>query len=523
MDVLKQFWAQTKKTWEGLTSGQRAAAVALVGAAVVVLAAVPLWGGASSERVPLFARPLESDEKVGTILGVLKAANIDARVEKGQILVPSSSRDQAFTILSSKKAWPEDQSTLELSGLNDDWRIGEQARRERARLMLQSALVRMIRKLDGVHGADVLLAEGNNAVFAGERFEPKAAVMVTLKPGTAMLSAGAAETIRRMVAFGVQGVQSSTVNVSDSQGRIYPERPADDDQQVTTTWEKMRREKEEENVVKVRNALAPIIGNRIAVSCAVVLNRDKVTEEELRLNPDEVVVIHEKNESKTVTGGAPEGGAVPGVFNNLEQVPAAAASTGNPGGNSTEEKSELERRSSEKRTSTVKGVGDVRQVSVGILIPFAKGSTEPDAKILGTYREFAMNAVGILEPKLVTVAAVPYEPEAPLPAPGRMQELRAFLMEHFDRVLLAVLVLGALVVLGLALRRGSPRPALAPAGLEGAVAAIAKSRQQGIEPLPEMGAEGKRFNEMEGRIREQVRKDPKIAAGLVKRWLMVAK
>ncbi len=522
MDVLKQFWAQCKKTWEGLSGGQRAAGIVLAGALIATLAAVPLWGGGSPERVPLFPRPLDSDEKVGSVLAVLRTADIEARAEKGQILVPASSKDRAFTVLSTKNAWPEDQSTVELKGFLDDWRLSDQARRERGRMMLQSALSRMIRKLEGVLSADVLLAEGNNSPFSGERFEPKAAVVVALKPSVAMLSQGVAETIRRMVAFGVQGVQSSAVSVSDSLGRIYPEKPSDDDQAVTTTWEKMRREIEDENNVKVRNALAPILGNRLAVICHVVLNRDKETVVSDRVNPDEMFAHHEKTRSKTVTGGSGEPAGTPGVGSNIVEVPPGGTASGQAA-NSTEEESEIERTASRTQTSTVKGVGEVKYMSASILIPFAKGAAEPDAKILGTYREFAMNAVGIQDPKLVTVAAVPFEPEAPMAAPGHWQEIQAFVGEHFDRILLAILVLGALVVLGMALRKGSPHPAGAAAGLEGAVAAIARSRQEAMEPLPEMGPDGKRYSEMESRIREQVRKDPKIAAGLVKRWLMTAK
>jgi flagellar biosynthesis/type III secretory pathway M-ring protein FliF/YscJ len=55
------------------------------------------------------------------------------------------------------------------------------------------------------------------------------------------------------------------------------------------------------------------------------------------------------------------------------------------------------------------------------------------------------------------------------------------------------------------------------------VAAIARARKEMAEPLPETSPEAARYAEMEGRVREMVRKDPRISAGLVKRWLLSVK
>ena len=41
-----------------------------------------------------------------------------------------------------------------------------------------------------------------------------------------------------------------------------------------------------------------------------------------------------------------------------------------------------------------------------------------------------------------------------------------------------------------------------------------------METLPTSSPEGERFAVMETRVRDMVRKDPRISAGLVKRWLI---
>ncbi len=523
MDVLNALKAQMKQIWDGLTPGQRTTGVVLVGLMAAALAATALWSG-NPEYVPLFPAPLESPDQVGNILKTLKAADIPARQEKGLILVPAASYDKAYIELTGKSAWPQDQTTADMKGLVDDWRLSDPGRRERARLSLQARLGRMVTMMEGVQSATVLLAEGNNGIFSGERYEPKATVQVALRPQVEGLSPGVAETIRRMVAFGVQGIKPETVAVVDNQGRIYEERKTDDDQAVMTTFDKLRREREADIVAKVRNALAPIAGPKIAVSAAVILNQDKVKEHALRVNPDEVVVDSERTRSRTATSTPSEIGGVPGTSSNLvDNTPEAA---GAPLTNSNEEESEIHRTASTTETEIVKGVGDARQITVGVLVPQAKDATALDPKTLDTYRDFVMKAAGLTDPKFVTVSSVAYDATPAVPTPTWRVALD-LLAAHLSEIILGILAVGALVIMGRLLRGSAAGPAGAgaggPEGVEGAVAAISRARKDLAEPLAESSPEAARYAEMEGRVREMVRKDPRISAGLVKRWLLSTK
>lgn len=521
MDVLTNWMNQAAQIWKGLNPGQRVMAGVFAALAVVGLFGTALWSG-RAEGVPLFPAPLENPEQVGNVLRILKAANIDVRQEKGQILVPPAQKDRAFIELSGKSAWPKDQGLAEIQDLSNDWKLSDPARRERARMTLQTRLAKMIALMEGVQSANVLLAEGNNVPFSGERFEPKATVQVLLRSGVESLSSGVAETIRRVVAFGVQGVKPSTVAVVDSLGRIYEERARDDDQAVMTTFEKLRRDREEDIVRKVHNALTPIAGNRIAVSAAVTLNQDREKVHSVKVNPDEVVVVDERTESRASTGPGIEAGGVPGVSSNLNGAPGETGPATMV--SSTEEKSEIHRMASTVDTETVKGVGDVRQATVGVLVPYAKGTAEPDEKTIGTYRDFVMKAAGITDPKFVTVSSVPYDP-APAPTTGKLDEAVSLLGRYADQILMGVLVLGALVMLGRLLK---PAPPAAPAetaqegGVAGAVRAIGRAGET-LAPIPDSNPEAARFSEMETRVREMVRKDPRTSAGLVKRWLISTK
>jgi flagellar M-ring protein FliF len=519
MDVLNALRTQVKQIWEGLTPGQRTTGMLLVGLMVAALAATALWSG-NPEYVRLFETPLEGPEQVGNILKALKAANIPARQEKGLILVPAASYDKAFIELNGKAAWPQDQTTSDMKGLVDDWRLSDPGRRERARLSLQARLGRMVTLMEGVQSATVLLAEGNNGIFSGERYEPKATVQVALRAQVEGLSSGVAETIRRMVAFGVQGIKPETVAVVDNQGKIYEERKTDDDQAVMSTFEKMRRDREADIVGKVRNALAPIAGAKIAVSAGVILNQDKVRERAVSVDPDRVVVDSERTESRTSTSASSEVGGVPGTSSNLVDNTAEAGKA--PLNTSTEEKSEIHRTASTTETETVKGVGDARLITVGVLVPQAKGATALDQKTLDTYRDFVMKAAGITDPKFVTVAGVVYD-AAPVVPVVRWREALDLLLAHLNEVILGILAVGALVIMGRLLRRGAKPEPVGAGGVEEVVSAISRARKDLAEPLPESSPETVRYAEMEDRVREMVRKDPRISAGLVKRWLLSTK
>ena len=491
--------------------------LALVGLMAAALAAAGLWGG-QSDYVALLRAP-ENPQEVGSVLAILKSADIPVRQEGGQILVTASAKDRAYIELSGKSAWPADQSLDELKGLNDDWRMSDQGRRERARLSLQNRLGRMIGSVTGVLTGTVQIAEGNNAVFSSEHFDTTATVQVGLRRGLESLPDGVAETIRRMVAFGVTGLKPAAVVVVDNLGRIYEEHGSEF--QAADTFEKLRRQKVEELNATLRNGLAPIVGPRIAVSSAIELNQDREKVVSHKVNPDETMVTDEKNKTRTQTGGTTETGGPVGTTSNVTSN--SDATSGTPVSSSlTEEESEIHRDGSHEDREIIKGVGDIKKVTVGVLIPYAKGTPEPDAKTLDTCRNWVMKASGIADPQFVTVSSLAYDP-APAVQASRSDEAIAALLAHGDQLGVLLLAVGALVVLGMVLRRGGSRAAYAEeegaGGVAGAVAAIRRAR---AEPLPEMTPEGTRFAEMESRVKEMVRKDPKMSAGLVKRWLMTA-
>ena len=183
------------------------------------------------------------------------------------------------------------------------------------RRALEREVARSIQSLGSIESARVHLALPAESVFADEKKEASASVVVRLAGGSP-LSADRVRAITHLTAGGVEGLESSRVSVIDDKGRMLTESGADASDSLSTTQLELKAAMEQRIEAVLISILEPLVGpGKARARATVQLEMASVERIEETFDPDGAVVRSEqKNKSKS-RGGGP--GGVPGTGSNL--------------------------------------------------------------------------------------------------------------------------------------------------------------------------------------------------------------
>jgi flagellar M-ring protein FliF len=201
--------------WRRLTKAQQLATClsALVLAAAVFAIAL----AERDSRVALFAAPLRPDQ-VAEVVQLLAQWNVPFAATADNVRVDLKARNELLLRLALAGApHPHLESSTELlakAGPLTPQSVLEAQERQG----LEGDLASALRGLQGVADARVIVAPARESAYADESPQASSAsVWITPQPGTT-LSQGTVEGIRRFVAAGVPGLESTRVAVLDDRG-----------------------------------------------------------------------------------------------------------------------------------------------------------------------------------------------------------------------------------------------------------------------------------------------------------------
>lgn len=167
----------------------------------------------------------------------------------------------------------------------------EAERREAMRIATQEKLEAMIRQLDGIRDAQVVITLSSERVYVLDPQTSEASATVLVTPdGNQLLSAGTVESIRYMVSHAVKDLNVGDVTVSDTYNNTYNDTSAGMGQMADANALKLQYEQEVNNKVRsqVYEALRYIYddGNvAVAVNATVDMSR-KVVESTKYAQPE---------------------------------------------------------------------------------------------------------------------------------------------------------------------------------------------------------------------------------------------
>ncbi|HEU4402298.1 MAG TPA: flagellar basal-body MS-ring/collar protein FliF [Candidatus Polarisedimenticolia bacterium] len=392
------------------------------------------------------------------------------------------------------------------------------------RRALERELGRTIQSIDAVESARVHLALPHESVFAGERKDPSASVVLRLK-GNRVPSAGNVRAITHLVASGVEGLDPSRVSVVDSNGRMLSEGSPDGDD-VSEASGEAERTLEGHLESTLVSILEPLVGvGKARARARVELNMTRVQRVQETYDPDGAVVRSEqKSKSKSAAGGA---GGVPGTTSNLPgQSPVSAA--GAAGGEDSQ--SSTTNFEINKTVATItEPVGGLKRQSVAVVVDNAAGAPGPDGKPekgtaprseeeMRKITELVRAAAGIDEARgdILIVQNIPFGESAPPVAPEPEDRWLLWIqIARYAALPIAVLLLVLLVI----------RPGIAALrGLQGAGAGGAAGGPPTVGEMQAKLARGMAAGDgatagLRRKLIEAAGQEPQAAAIVLRGWL----
>ncbi len=525
MEQIAAIFRNLSERFQELSQGKKAAALALIAAALASVAVMSLWLQAPDFQL-LYANLSEQD--ASKIVEELKGQKIPYELGNNgrNIRIPSNKVYEVRLQLASKGLPEGSEVGLELFqetslGMTD---FVQKLNFQRA---LQGELTRTIKTLDAVDQARVHLVIPKDTMFLKDKPKGKASVMIKIKGGRS-LAPDQVQGIVHLVSSSVEGIHPEDVVVVDLQGNILSgAQEGSEKTLIAGTNHKLQGKVEKELEAKIRKLLEDALGpGKVIAKVNAELNFERIERTEEIFDPDSQVVRSEQRVAESTTGAVPPGG-IAGVEG---LVPTGEAA---PGGGGSAAKRNRENQTFNYEINKVvrhveKPVGEIKKLSVGVLIDGSMSGAPPAYKArtpeeMATYLDIVKTAVGYDEGRgdQVKVENVQFDKTL-------MQE-QAEKMRKDEMVDLgltvAKYVLGIIFILLFFTRVIRPLMnwmtttaevvAEAPAGGP----AMAAEEAAIEEEKKRLAALGTQAQEVRKAVGEFVLGDPKYASGIIRKWM----
>ncbi len=413
---------------------------------------------------------------------------------------------------------------------------------------LEGELERSIKGLNVVEQARVHLTFPKDSVFLDSREPAKASVLISTR-GRNRLPAQNVQAVVNLVASAVEGLSPEAVSVLDMQGNLLNRpRQAEDGTEPSQSALEYKHQVEKDLTAKVQTTLEPLLGEsrfRVGVTADCDFTTSEQSDE--ILDPTKSVMVTTQK-SEDLLGQAANNG-IPGTQSNLPR--AVPRTVGGSGVNSSR-KSEGASFETSKTIRHVKTPqGSIKRLSAALLLDQdmhweGKGKSlkrvivPPTPEKIKAINDVVAGVLGLQTERgdKLVIESLPFEQTLSSEAPGETKPLeksKDLVTQLKDpkimigaAVGLVVLVAAAFFMFSSSKKNAKQQAALAQAAamksLEAAAteaSAVAAIEAKAAEPdfklqLPPMT---KRLEGLREHIKESVRKEPEIAAEVLRGWL----
>lgn len=499
MDGFKRALEYIRRMWGNLNASQRV----LLAAASVGMVLLLVWGstGVAGDSMHLVVGHEVSDAERGEILKNLQEKNIRYEIRNRDIYVPREDSERVVLelagdgVMSDKAVW---QWLANSDIVASKWQL-----EKRYQIALQRKLEMLIRKIDGVRGAGVVLSfVGEAQQLFKDSAKASATVQVELRPG-AQFGRGQAKSVATLVARAVPGLETDRVVITDTKGNSYSIPRDNGNMAVSGEIRDLEARLEEDIKLKITD----IFGSTARVVVRTVAKTTHMESEERTHTRPQVV---DSEESKRVEKSKPAGG-VPGIKGEGSLIPQEA---GGVGKEETEQSLREKSAIDTKWQKTIDPSGAIQKVTVGVLIPVNEGEKEPMSE--DDARRFVLAAAGSqADVAGVIVKYLPQkkaEKEAPTPMTQQILELLGAKWTTLAAIVFAVI--GMIILLRIV--RGAT-----PKGTVEEIQTLAAQLGEGPEievPQPVLSNQDN-INRVKQGIQDVISKNPASAAVGLKQWM----
>lgn len=328
--ALQKLQQQFAALWGSLTARQKGVYVAVGVLFVAGLAGIVTWSARPQYEALYTNIDLAEAAKVKA---ELDAAGTDYRLENGgrTILVPVQQRDTLRLEMSTRGAAPA--GGLIGFELLDNLNLTQSAEDKTRNFhrALGGEIARMIKKLDGVTDASVIITVPEERLFESEAQPVTAAVTLTLARGN--LEPAKVEQIRKLVAGSVPGLKLDGVQITDTLMNEYTYEGADAADNLVGMKAKQQvveRDTKRDLENSLKTALAQVLGgaDKVTVRVNVAMDFDRVERDSInRTKPGfEQLLESQQTTTEQFEGVGLRPGGAAGVESNIPNYEGAANS-----------------------------------------------------------------------------------------------------------------------------------------------------------------------------------------------------
>lgn len=322
-DQIKQTKELFSQYWGAQSSKQKGLVIGTLLFLIIALSAFVFFAS-RPQYVPLYTGQLSTRE-VGDI-----KAELDSQGYKGyklsdngtMLLVPQKDAADLLVTLASA-GYPKDTSiNYDIFSQNLSFGATDRQFDILEKEAMQNKLAEVIKHVDGINNAEVILTLPENSVFIrpDEEQAASASVMVEVKPG-AKLNAQQVKALYTLVSKSVTNLPVDNITIMNQYSETLSMENSGDDGAPLDKFEEQRRIQqniERDIQQNLKNLLGTILGSdKVFVHTFVKMNFDKVKTQENLVKPadnsDKGLVISSEKNSKTFTGTGANPGGVPGM------------------------------------------------------------------------------------------------------------------------------------------------------------------------------------------------------------------
>lgn len=246
---------------------------------------------------------------------------------------------------------------------------------------LEGELARTISALENVRSARVHLVLPQRELFARESRPSSASVYLGVRPG-AQIERESIYAIQSLVASAVPGLKASNVTIIDNNGTLLARGGGEEETGLLTAKaEEMRRSYEARLTEKIEDQVSRIVGfGSVRAIVTAEMNFDRISTNEELFDPEGQVVRSTQSSTENSLEREPLPEDV-SVQNNLPGIGGDVLADNKPSAenNVTEEITNFE--ISKTVRSTVREVGEIKRLSVSVLVDGRYTSGENGEKI----------------------------------------------------------------------------------------------------------------------------------------------
>lgn len=232
---------------------------------------------------------------------------------------------------------------------------------------LEGELARTIRSLDVIEQARVHLVIPERELFARERAQPSASIVI--RPRGNRIAPEQVAAIQNLVASAVSGLVPSRVSVVDEKGQLLGGGEGATDGTGSSAYDNRTAALEERMRSQIETIVSSIVGpGRARVQVFADIDYNRSTRETVRFDPEGQVVRSTSTQSSdtTTTEGGAEGGGAVSVSTDLPDAEGGDAGGPSDSATATTETTNYEI-SSTRETVMIEG-GLIRRLSVAVVV-----------------------------------------------------------------------------------------------------------------------------------------------------------